>query len=389
VPPELVGTLLALAESNLYGLVWLDEDLSVVDHFGGLVADVRTGLPVVDELIGLVGYEADLHAIARLRGETSLTLANLVMPIGATSAPCRVNVLARWIEPCDRLAVLVSRAMPRGPEELEVQRQARLRQVAEEALRESRVELERANRELTRANRELDSFAYVLSHDLKSPLRALRQLTGDLQREIGSIDGEGRLEPLCAAIRQQTVRMSSMMTGLYEYARVGRESLPIDHLDTRALIDGIVASLPHPGGLEVRVVGSWPRVLTVEAAFDLVLRNLLENALRHHDRYDGFVEIAAREEATDLVIEVSDDGPGIPMEYRRAVFDPFTRLGEHPPAADSSGIGLSLVAKTVETIGGRIDIVGPPGRGVTFRVAWPLGGARATTDDEPTLSPDP
>ena len=119
--------------------------------------------------------------------------------------------------------------------------------------------------------------------------------------------------------------------------------------------------------------GHWPKIQTAVAPLDLVLRNLVENAVKHHDRSHGRVEIVAETSPRELFFRIIDDGRGIAPEWQAAIFEPFRKIDDaHHP--DSSGIGLALVRKTITTLGGSIQVqsAAPEVRGTTFLVRWPL-----------------
>ena len=126
--------------------------------------------------------------------------------------------------------------------------------------------------------------------------------------------------------------------------------------------------------------GTWPVIETVEPALDLVVRNLVDNAIKHHDREDGRIVIEGKALRAGLEMTISDDGPGIARRHHKAIFQPFMKLDpasgqtSAPIAATSgSGIGLSLVRKTVETAGATMTLESDPDvrRGTTFRLRWP------------------
>ena len=112
----------------------------------------------------------------------------------------------------------------------------------------------------------------------------------------------------------------------------------------------------------------------MSAALDVVLRNLIDNAIKHHDRTDGRLTLSARPIKSGVEVSIGDDGPGIDSKYHEAIFQPFRKL-ELKPASDerSSGIGLSFVRKTVETNGATLTLESAPRerRGTTFRLQWP------------------
>jgi signal transduction histidine kinase len=179
---------------------------------------------------------------------------------------------------------------------------------------------------------------------------------------------------LLDGLKVQTRRMAQMLSDLLDYARIGRKPVAIQPTDSRALITAIVRSLPRPAGFEVEIAGDWPELETVGPALDLVLRNLLDNAIKHHDRPDGRVVIAACRVEDGLAIELRDDGPGIPLEHQAAVFLPFRKLKEDTLGdAEGSGMGLAFVRKTAGAMGASLSLESDPElrRGTTFKLGWP------------------
>ncbi len=149
----------------------------------------------------------------------------------------------------------------------------RRRAIAEAEVLEKTAEIQRTNQELALANRDLEEFAYVISHDLKAPLRALRYDSGDADRDLaaGNIDG---VRARLASVRGHETRMRAMLDGLFAYARIGRKDDALETVDTRALVEGLVASVGRPASMTIDIGGDWPRMTTLAAPLDLVLRNL-------------------------------------------------------------------------------------------------------------------
>lgn len=362
-----------LIDRGFCGLVWLDVDLIVRDRAGSLVAFVPLDQPVGMALLPLYGCEDDIRAL-RHNPRHRFELANVKI-VGDKAESPRLNFYLHWLETSARYVIIVVRTTMQSAIEAELENQSRRRALAEAKTIEQAKALERANAELTRVNRELDEFANVISHDLKSPMRALRYLAEDIEQALEGNDQLAAKAHL-ADLRQQTRRMSRMLTDLLTYARIGPTGEDAaGETDTRALIEQIIASLPRPRGFELEVAGTWPMMRTVEPALDLVLRNLLDNAIKHHDRHDGRVTLTAAPTRTGIDIAISDDGPGIDPKYHCTIFQPFRKLDQRPAAADaaSSGIGLSLVRKTVETNGATLSLESTPAqrRGTTFRLHWP------------------
>lgn len=370
-PAELAAIGAHIAAQGVFGLVWLDRDLTVRTRFGPLVAFIADGAPVTDSVPPLIGLEDDIHALSA--SPDRLLELPAVAIVRADGAMPRLNFTIFWLAGAERFLVLVYRASSRSDIEIELTRQVRGRLIAEAEVQAKSRALARANAELGIANRDLEQYAAIISHDLKAPLRALRYLGDDAEAAIG----EGRIEATRAAItemRTQARRMSRMMSALLDYASVGRKSEAVALVDTRALIAAIAASLPHPPEMTIEIEGDWPEVLTLEAPLDLVLRNLLDNALKHHDRPDGRVRVSARDLGASLELTVADDGPGIPAEARETIFLPFRTLGS---GSGGTGMGLALVRRTLDAVGGSIGIATGDGdqqgprRGTTFAVVWP------------------
>jgi signal transduction histidine kinase len=258
----------------------------------------------------------------------------------------------------------------------------RARLMAEEQVIAKSRDVERANSELNRANRDLEDYASIISHDLASPLRALRYMAAAAEMALGDNAPPAAVAKL-AEMRRQSARMSGMLAALLDYASVGRKEEVAEEVDTAALIVAIAASIPRSSGLKVVIEGDWPKLSTLAAPLDVVLRNLLDNAIKHHDRVLGRITVHASNGATSLDITVADDGPGIDPAHQMAVFLPFRTLQtpDEQVVSDSSrgrGMGLALVARTLEAVGGHIALESEPNRrrGTTFRVRWPHAAGR-------------
>jgi hypothetical protein len=361
-----------LIERGFCGLVWLDEDLVVRDRSGSLVEFVPVGQPVAQALLPLFGCEDDIRAL-RSHSPKPVELANVKIVSASRTTP-RLNIYVHWLDMSARYLIIVIRTTTQAGIEAELENQSRRRALAEAKTIEQARELERANAELTRVNRELDEFANIISHDLKSPMRALRYLVEDIDGAIRRLDDKAAYRHL-TDLKQQSRRMSRMLTDLLTYTRIGPNSQEaIEEIDTRELLEAIIASLPRPRGFTLEIAGDWPAMRTVSAPLDLVVRNLIDNAIKHHDRPDGRIVVTASRAEGGLEIEIADDGPGIDPKYHEAVFQPFRKLEQRTPAGElSSGIGLSLVRKTVTTAGGHLALHSDPAvrRGTTFRLRWP------------------
>jgi signal transduction histidine kinase len=360
-----------LGARGLYGLVWLDQRLVALRRFGIMADFVPLGEAVTDSLTPLMGYDEQILGLRTLP-DSRMEIPNVAIMSSATEPAKRMNMHVYWIERDKQFLLLVSQVLSTGDLEIGLAQQVRQRMMVEAELVAKSRELQLANAELTRVNRDLAEFTYIISHDLKAPLRAMRYFADDLEL---SLDDPAAGEPRghLDNIRSQSKRMASMLTELLAYSKIGRKIEAVDKVDTRSMIERLVASVPHAPAIQLVISGDWPVLDTLVAPLDLVLRNLVTNAVLHHDRAFGRVEITARLKRQALEIDVTDDGPGIASGHQEAIFLPFRTLSE-TASEDHHGIGLALVRRTVDSVGARLDVISDPAvkRGTTFRLDWPL-----------------
>lgn len=223
--------------------------------------------------------------------------------------------------------------------------------------------------DLERSNRELDTFAYVASHDLKSPLRGISQLASWLEEDIPEPDAQ-TLKHL-ALMRSRIARMERLLDDLLGYSRVGRVANSVSVVDCAALAREIFALITPPAGFQLNLTKDLPTFPTFAAPFEQILRNLFSNAVKHHDRQDGQITFSARVAGDRYVFSVMDDGPGIPPQFHERVFVMFQTLRPRDEV-EGSGMGLALVKKLVETHGGQIILKSNGTRNTCFEFTWPM-----------------
>ena len=359
-----------LASHRLFGLVWLSPDLVAIERFGELANFIPLGQSVTEQVLPLMGLDEVLLALIETPG-APFEMPNVALADATGSGP-RLNLHVFWLASRQQFLLLITKVVSTGDLEVGLAQQVRARMIVEAELAQKSRALAAVNAELTRANRDLAEFAYVISHDLKSPLRAMRYFSDDLERSLDQ-EGAGDARVHAAQIRAQSKRMSRMLTDLLAYPKIGRQAEALDTIDTGALIQSIVDAMPKPPGMALDIAGEWPTLETYVAPLDLILRNLISNAIAHHDRTVGRISITAVPDIHMLNIEIIDDGPGIAPEWHEAIFQPF-RTVAGPPSAEQSGIGLALVRKTVETTGAALTLTSDPNvrRGTVFTLKWPI-----------------
>ena len=362
IATPLVGAAKLLAERGVYGLAWIETDLRVRARYGPIVDFIEVGQSVTESVLPLFGLEDDIGRL-RMAPGSSINLPAVAIVNGPDSSP-RLNLLIVWDGEQNAYLLIISRAVTKADLEIELSRHIRARLMAE-------AEVKQKSRELELANRDLEEYAAVISHDLKSPLRAMRYIAGDLEKALDAKDDQSSRK-LLLRLQEQSRRMSQMLTALLDYSSIGRKEEAVATIDTLALVTSIVRSIPHPTGMKIELHGEWPEIDTLAAPLDLVLRNLIGNAIAHHDRDIGVVRVVSIDAGGALEITVADDGPGIAPTHHDAIFLPFRTLQEQGRAG-GHGMGLSYVKRTMEAVNGRIELISDPNlqRGATFRVVWP------------------
>ncbi|MBL9175383.1 MAG: PAS domain-containing sensor histidine kinase [Verrucomicrobiales bacterium] len=244
---------------------------------------------------------------------------------------------------------------------------------AAHALRRAHDDLEERVRtrtaELEAANHELAEFAYVVSHDLKAPLRGVSLLSEWLAQDYaGSLGPEG--VELFEKLRTRVRDMHSLVDGVLSYMRIGRTAEDEVEVALGPLLKNVIETVAPPPEILFDVQPSLPSVRGLPQQLGQVFQNLIDNAVKFIGRPDGRVAVGARREEGQWEFFVADNGPGIHPRHHARIFQIFQRL-DPGSGTPGSGIGLSLVKRIVETRGGRITVESVEGLGTTFRFTWP------------------
>jgi PAS domain S-box-containing protein len=221
--------------------------------------------------------------------------------------------------------------------------------------------------DLARSNADLEQFASMASHDLQAPLNAVHLLAGWIEEELPEDPPPKVIEHL-AKLRERVRLMSDLVSDLLAYSRTGRAG-DVELIDCGELVQTMVDLLGPPEGFEIVVAPDMPHFETVRTALEQALRNLIANALGHHDRDHGKIAVSAREDGEFWEFTVADDGPGIAPADRPKIFDLLwsAPAGTHRGA----GMGLALVKRIVERYGGRVWLDETSESGAAFRFTWP------------------
>jgi len=258
-------------------------------------------------------------------------------------------------------------------EDLAVQKRNLQTEVAE------RIKVEKGQKDLLqkleRVNKELNDFSYVVSHDLKAPLRGIGSLATWLVSDYGDkLDKEARESLDLMADRVK--RMSSLIDGLLQLAKLGRTEGEPQEVDLNVLLREIVDFINPPKTIKVSVDPNFPVVFYDRTRLQQVFQNLLSNAIKYMDKPKGKVDVSVIDQQDTWKFSVRDNGPGIDKKHHQKIFQIFQTLAPRD-STESTGIGLSIVKKIVDTYSGEVWVDSEPGAGCTFSFTLPKTPARS------------
>ncbi len=224
-------------------------------------------------------------------------------------------------------------------------------------------------KELESANQELKDFAYVVSHDLKAPLRGISSLAEWLAQDYGDIldeDGEELIELLLSRVK----RMHNLIEGVLQYSRVGRIREDFVAVDLNQLVEDVVDMIVPSSHIKVMIENQLPILECEPTRVAQVFQNLLSNAVKYMDKPEGEIKIGCVAENGFWKFSVADNGPGIEERYFEKIFQLFQTL-QARDEFESTGVGLAVVKKTIELYGGRVWVASTVGQGSTFFFTLP------------------
>lgn len=221
--------------------------------------------------------------------------------------------------------------------------------------------------ELEKRNKELDQFAYVVSHDLKAPIRGIYNAVQWIQEDLGS-ELSAQMNKYLNIIPGRIKRMDELIDALLHYARISRSQSVKEFVDINVLIGEIVESIV-PQDFEV-IVEEMPSFRTEKVRLEQVISNLISNSVKYASDRPGCIRISCKELKSHYEFTVADNGIGIDSKYHEKIFIIFQTLREKH-ATESTGIGLSIVQKIIEDQHCKIKVESNLGEGASFVFTWP------------------
>lgn len=227
-------------------------------------------------------------------------------------------------------------------------------------------ELKAVKSKLEFSNRELVNFAHIVSHDLKEPLRGIRNFTQffvDDHREQLSADSIKQMERIVGL----SDRMAQLIDGILSYSKVDTVELAYQKCSVGDIVEGVAQSLMmrlEEEKVELRIRGPFPECVADSVRLGEVFRNLMTNAMKYNDKTEKWVEVGFCQEKGAFYVK--DNGIGIPDSKKELVFKDFQRLHGKDEYGGGSGIGMSIVQRIVERHEGKIWLESEEGVGSTF-----------------------
>lgn len=222
---------------------------------------------------------------------------------------------------------------------------------------------------LERQNQDLNSFAYIVSHDLKSPLRAIANLSQWIEDDMEETLPKS-IQKQMTLLRGRVRKMEATIDGLLDYARIGRTQELTEMVSIQDLVAEVIESIAPPPTFKIEIDLDLPEIYTKKILLFQIFSNLISNSIKHHQRLDGSVKISGWVQGNVYKFAVADDGSGISPEYRERIFTIFQAINPQN-RADSTGIGLAIVKKIIQSEGGDISLESKVGVGTTFYFTWP------------------
>lgn len=239
-------------------------------------------------------------------------------------------------------------------------------------LNKTNYKLKILNEELNQKNAQLNNFAHIISHDLKAPLRHMTFYLEEIaynenlqhekclrkQQVLGDIE----------RAKEQAYYMYEMIDEMLAFSKISTHQIEMKYIDVDAMINQILSNISIPGNIKIVHSVKLPKILSDEVSLNQIFRNLITNAIKYNDKEQGVIEFGCKESNRSFIFSVKDNGIGIPELEKEKVFNLFYKTKNN---YESHGVGLSIVKKSIEIIGGNISLESKEGKGTIFYIEIP------------------
>jgi signal transduction histidine kinase len=230
---------------------------------------------------------------------------------------------------------------------------------------------QRCKEELSALKKEYEDFVYIVSHDIKTPMRAISNIATWIEDDLGTNANEDILSNF-SLLKNRVGRLENMLNALLELSRINRIEMEQYEVNIPKLVEECMATLDDKINVKFHVNYnlSNENCITLGKKLNKVIFNLLDNAVRFHDKQIKNVFVDVSENETEYEIKISDDGPGIAAELKDKIFSIFYTVNSKD-VIDSTGAGLTISRKIIEMVGGTIQYTPAVNNGSIFQINWP------------------
>lgn len=262
------------------------------------------------------------------------------------------------------------------PRELSADQKSALRALSNQVM--AQMELRKHNKVLAEHQKlleakseELSRFAHLISHDLKSPLRAMSTLSEIIMEEsAGKLNAEA--ERSLVMLQAKAQHAYKLVDGILQHTLSGEHANDPALIDLTDFIDKVIAFCSPPADIHVIADIQTQYVHLDPTLLHQITQNLISNAIKYNDKSEGLVKIVALEAGNDLVLEVSDNGPGIPREFHDKIFGVLFTLNRSDRFGHKgTGIGLNTVKRLAEIMDANVKLESNEGEGAVFTIRFP------------------
>lgn len=218
-------------------------------------------------------------------------------------------------------------------------------------------------------NKQMNEFAYIVSHDLKAPLRGIASLSSFIEEELGNTITEPVSE-IIRMLKLRTERMQNLIDGILHYSRMSFLESKEENVNVKELIESTIDLVSPPKNVRFEIEENMPILTTEKIKLHEVFQNLISNAVKYNKEGESVISVSAKSLDGFWEFTVEDNGIGIKPEHINKIFSIFHTL-QPKDKSESTGIGLTIVKKLVEQMGGEVKVYSEFGVGSQFTFSWP------------------
>lgn len=235
----------------------------------------------------------------------------------------------------------------------------------------AQLELRRSIKELNTKNEELSRYAHLISHDLRSPMQSIYQLSKIIAKESeGSLNEKA--EKAIEQLQKKALQSQRLVDGILKHSLAGCHSFAPERIQVLKFVNDIIDFCNPPSDIQVLPEVSVSEIVCDPTILHQVLQNLISNAIKYNDKEQGIVRIVLNANDSECTLEVIDNGPGIPEKYHERIFGMFQTLSHADRFGNKgTGIGLNTVKNLVASLGGIITVKSNEGEGSAFKITLP------------------